>query len=266
MKQELLIIKLGGSVITNKNSSKPSIRISVIQNLAKQISKLHQKGFKIIVIHGAGSYAHPLAKKYELHLGIKSEEQFLGFSKTAQSMADLNSAVIKSLIDLKVPAVSLPPHAFTNSKKGKLQTFNTTLIKKFLDNSFLPILFGDPILDFSQKSSILSGDTITVILSQRLSPSKIIFISDVDGIYDKDPKTIKDAQLIPFVNTKNLNQVLKGLSISNRHDVTGGIEGKIKSIKSNLPRRKVIIVNGLLKNRLLQAVSKDHVGTLLHFD
>ena len=59
----MFIIKIGGSVITDK-AKQNSFKKDVIDNLAKQISKSKKE---IILVHGAGSYGHILAKKYNLN-------------------------------------------------------------------------------------------------------------------------------------------------------------------------------------------------------
>ena len=63
MADDLILMKLGGSVITNKKSQTPKCRRENITRIAEIISKSNKK---IIIVHGAGSYAHPLAKKYKI--------------------------------------------------------------------------------------------------------------------------------------------------------------------------------------------------------
>ena len=78
----LIIIKLGGSVVTYKDSPTPKARLSTIKNLSEELSKLH-KNYQLIIVHGAGSFGHPLAKKYRLTEGLEHKDSLVGFSKTA---------------------------------------------------------------------------------------------------------------------------------------------------------------------------------------
>ena len=74
---EVYIVKLGGSVITDKNQPF-SIRKIIISNLLTQIKNSEKK---IIIVHGGGSFGHPLAKEYQIHKGFNPEidDQILGF-------------------------------------------------------------------------------------------------------------------------------------------------------------------------------------------
>jgi len=103
----MFILKLGGSVITDK-SVENSFKKDIVERLALEIKKANKE---VIIIHGAGSYGHILAKKYDLNNGYKNEEQKLGFAKTHTSVQQLNSLVLKSLQQNNIAAVSIPPHA-----------------------------------------------------------------------------------------------------------------------------------------------------------
>ena len=63
MADDIVLVKLGGSLITEKKSQTPKIRESNIKKISEIISKINKN---IILVHGAGSYAHPLVKKYNI--------------------------------------------------------------------------------------------------------------------------------------------------------------------------------------------------------
>jgi isopentenyl phosphate kinase len=65
----MFIIKIGGSVITNK-AIQDSFKKDVLDNLAQQIKKSKKD---IIIVHGAGSFGHILAKKYNLNQGYQNK-------------------------------------------------------------------------------------------------------------------------------------------------------------------------------------------------
>lgn len=266
MKKQLLLIKLGGSVVTYKDSNLPRARIKVLKRLSKELKKVWETGkYQIILVHGAGSFAHPPAKKYNLIEGIQTDEQKLGYALTSQKMIELNSIIVNCLINAFIPAVSLPPRAFIKLKSRKLQTLNTHIIESLLNLNLIPVLFGDPVLDTQQNSAILSGDTIISCLANKLNPSGIIFLSDVDGIFDSDPKKNPNAIKFNQINNHNLTQVFQGLSNNNPEDVTGEMQGKITEIKNNLRNRKVLLGSGLVKNRLISILDEASKGTMLYF-
>jgi isopentenyl phosphate kinase len=66
--KNLTIIKIGGSVATFKEKIKPIFREKIVSQLAKEFSDYRDSHKKesFILVHGAGSFGHPLAKKYDL--------------------------------------------------------------------------------------------------------------------------------------------------------------------------------------------------------
>ncbi|MGD8543676.1 MAG: hypothetical protein PVG48_00980, partial [Candidatus Bathyarchaeota archaeon] len=76
------VLKLGGSVITNKE--KPlTPNLSAIKRLANEISKANVS--RLVLVHGGGSFGHPIAKQYAIEKGYKDQTQIMGFSKTRQA-------------------------------------------------------------------------------------------------------------------------------------------------------------------------------------
>jgi len=60
----------------------------------------------LIVVHGGGSFGHPVAKQYGINEGYKDSSQIIGFSKTHQAMTVLNNLVVDSLINQDIPAIA----------------------------------------------------------------------------------------------------------------------------------------------------------------
>ena len=67
----VIIIKLGGSLITNKNIPF-SVDYNSINNIIKQIKNFYEQNTnsKLILVHGGGSFGHPMALNYKIHEGI----------------------------------------------------------------------------------------------------------------------------------------------------------------------------------------------------
>ncbi len=262
MSSKLIVIKLGGSVITYKDSPKPKANLSVIKNIAIELEVLFKAGYKIILVHGAGSYGHPLAKKYQLHKGMQTEQQKKAFAQIHLQMLKLNSLIMKELITKHIPAVTIPPHALAYKLNNELVYLNDQIIKRYLKINTVPVLFGDAVLDDRLGCSILSGDTIVSYLAKKLEAGQVIFLSDVNGVFDKNPKKNRDAVLISEINNQNINKVLKNLLISNSFDISGEMKGKILMIKKDLLKIPVLIANGLDKDILIKIIQQQkQVGT-----
>ena len=267
MQKKLVIIKLGGSVITDKSKSIPTPRLENINNLSSEISDLYKLGkYKFILVHGAGSYGHPIAKMHSLYLGMKTVKQKMAFSKINQAMLDLNKIIMQNLIKKDLPVINFIPHTFIIQTAGKFTGMQIKSINQCLINNQIPVLYGDCVLDSKWGCSILSGDTIVSYLAQKLGANKVIFMSDVNGIYDSDPKQNPQAKLIRQINNKNLAKVLTGLTSYNKFDVTGEMKGKILKIKKDLRSIEVNIINGLNKNNLKKIMQQNQIGTRLQFD
>jgi isopentenyl phosphate kinase len=254
------ILKLGGSIVTHKD--KPfTANNENIKRLAKEISHANPKD--LIIVHGGGSFGHSIAKEYDIANGYKKQEQLVGFSKTRQKMIELNNIIVESLLKEKIAAVSVSPSSFIQTDAKRIKSPNLKLIKKFLEEGFVPVLYGDAVLDDSQKFAILSGDQLVTYLAVKLRANKIILGTDVDGIFTANPKLNQDAKLFEAISIKEIEKI--NLAQSLHTDVTGGMLGKIieatRAIEMGI---KVIIVNAGAPNRIYKALKGEPVtGTKL---
>lgn len=266
--KSLIIIKLGGSVITYKESKTPKVRITEILRLAVEVAQLvKSEKYRIIIVHGAGSFGHPIAKKYSLHKGMKTAEQRLAYSQALQNMIKLNGIITESLLTKSIPVVGLAPQDFVVQKEGNFKGFDFQIIENYLQRGLVPVLFGDGVLDDKWGCSILSGDTIVSYLANKLKAKEVVFLSDIDGIFDEDPKINPQAKLIPEVNSRNLNNVLRILQNkdSSRTNITGEMYGKVLAIKKELRNKNIYIANGFKQGILTKILAGEKVGTKIHF-
>jgi len=221
----MIILKLGGSVITDKTKFS-SFKKQTMDNLAVQIKRSNER---IIIVHGAGSYGHILAKKHDLNNGFEKNAQMIGFSLTHGKVQELNSLVLDCLHDKMVPAVSLAPHSTVLLNDHNVEKISFDFFEKYLDAGFIPVTFGDVVLDTKLKFSICSGDLLMLSLAKHFKPEKVIFAMDEDGIYSSNPKHNNDAKLIRNASITDLENLQT--QIDNHADVTGGMRGKINTIK-----------------------------------
>ena len=257
-----VILKLGGSVITKKEKpltpNKPAVR-----RLAKEISSANIE--KLVIVHGGGSYGHPLAKKYELNRGFKDPIQLIGFSETRHAMSKLNNLIIEALVNCGVPAVTAGPASFIVTKQGRIESANWDVVTKLLEMGFTPVLYGDAVLDLSLGFTILSGDQLVAELAIKLDAERIVVGVDVDGLYTSDPKTDSSAKLIRKISLKEVDKIQHVIESSKTVDVTGGMLGKISELKRAVQHGiPVLIVNALKPKKIYKALRNERVvGTLI---
>jgi len=257
-KMDLTIIKIGGSVVTCKESDSPKINLKNLKAVAKQL-----KNFKkpYILIHGAGSFGHPLVKKTGIDKGIKNKDQLVAFAETQKLQNQLNYLVCGALIKEGIPAVPCQPSSHAVLKRGRLAHFSVEAIKGMVSIGLVPVCYGVPAYDKVQGSAILSGDQIAPYLALKLGAQKIIEAGDVEGIFTSDPKKDKSAKIVEEINDKNFKEVEKYLSGSQTTDVTGGM--KQKYLELGKTARKGIITQIVHFERLKEALEGLKTGTTI---
>ncbi len=256
------MVKLGGSVITVKDELFTP-NVGAIHRHAKEIAEAHLSS--LILVHGGGSFGHPLARDYHIAEGYKTPSQRLGFSKTRQAMMDLNKLVIDSFIRQHMPVVAVQPSACITTKKGRIHTFDFTFIQKLLSLGLIPVLYGDAVLDTDMGFTILSGDQLTTALAIFFKAECIIIAVDVDGLFTDDPKSHPNAALLPEVSLSDLRERLGRIDEAKTVDVTRGMRGKITELIPALEYGvQIEIVNAERENRLYKALKGEAVtGTTI---
>ena len=251
----MIIIKTGGSAITDKTSPFTP-RHHVIKEVAEQVSRFSGE---IIMVHGGGSYGHPLAKEYHLQLGFSTPSQVIGVSRTRLSMTDLNTLVVSALIESGIPAVSIQPSACFTCRETRISVSFLDPVRNLLNLPAVPVLYGDVVTDETMGFCILSGDQIVSYLASAFHPEKVIFGLNTDGLYTKDP-VHEDAHLLKRISFSDLATISGGET----GDVTRGMKGKLAEI-SRLGGKgiEVNLINLTKKGRLLGALQGRVEGTTI---
>lgn len=242
------ILKIGGSVITDK-SGELNARMQEISRLAEEIKKADIQN--LIIVHGGGSFGHPLAQQYAIKGGFKEEAQKIGFAETHHVMTVLNGLFMDALIWHNVPAVSVTPSSCVTTRDGRIESFEDTTLKKLLEMGFLPVMYGDAVFDVKIGFTILSGDQLVSYIATKFNAEKIVMGVDVDGLYDSDPKNEKDARMFKHLSLSELRSLRDRLGTPTACDVTGGMFGKMSELIPALE-------NGILV-KVVNATKPDYV-------
>jgi isopentenyl phosphate kinase len=235
-----IIIKIGGSVITDK-SARNAPKLEKISEIAKAISSLSGK---FVLIHGAGSFAHPVVDEHRLQDGLSSGDQLRGFMEAKYWLLELQRIVLGEFQRHGVPVSPIMPSSCIVASGGRISSFNLAPIRKFMELGLIPLLHGDLVPDAEKGLSIVSGDQLAMYLAKRMGAKMVIFGCDVDGLFDGDPKEEPDARLIPLVTPSNYREALRAAGGSRASDVTGGMRGKVlESIRLARGGIEVLILN-----------------------
>ena len=262
MKAKPIILKFGGSAITRKEKLLTANQ-SVIENLAREIAEASVSC--LVIVHGGGSFGHPLAKEYAINEGFKNPSQNIGFSKTHDAMTMLNRLIVQALIQHNIPAVGVAPSSFVLTKSGRIEKMDDSIITKLLDMGFVPVLFGDAVLDTDKGFAILSGDQLVAKLAINLSAERIILGVDVDGLFTSDPKRNSSAQFIANITLEKLKRMHSWIEKAKVTDVTGGMHGKIIELIPAIEHGvRTIIVNATKKDNVRKVLCNEKVvGTVI---
>lgn len=254
-KEITVVLKLGGSVVTDKN--KP---FTISPDLPRIAHEIKQSGAKrLVIIHGGGSFGHPLASKYKIQQGKKTQGQILGFAKTQKAMEDLNNHVLCALLKAGIPAFPLQPSSMAEMESGKIKRIAMWPIKRALKDGLVPVLYGVPAFDSKNGFCILSGDELVHVIARKLKADRVLLASDVDGVMTADPKS-HSAKLVKTVTEKNFNKLQ--LTLSKVTDVTGGMLRKVQELLG-LARSGIEseIMNAKVPGNLLKALKGEKIGT-----
>ena len=259
-----VVLKLGGSVITRKEKPLTPNR-AAIGRLANEIASANPAN--LVLVHGGGSFGHPLAKRYRIKEGYNGKaSQLLGFAKTHEAMVSLNKLVVDALVGEKIPAVAISPSSFVITKSMRLHSFPEAPLTKLLQLGFVPVLFGDAVSDFDRGFTILSGDQLIAHLAIHFKAERVIVGVDVDGLYTADPKVNKEAKLLKNVTLKELETLIQRIEEAKVTDVTGGMVHKVQEMIPAVEKGiSVFFVNATKPNRFHKALKNEQVkGTHIY--
>ena len=222
----VVIVKLGGSVITRKREVE-KVRPKVLARLAREVADIHDR--RVVLLHGAGSFGHPGAKRFGLAAppseGTTGLERVRGAAVVASEVRRLHLAVLRELVHAGASPVSVPMATHARNRAGELVHLDPAPVREALEGGFLPVSFGDVVPDEAWGSSILSADTIAVALAPELEAERVVFVSDVEGILER-PRVGR-----PSVLSDVTEAALEGLrGAATGDDVTGGIFGKARAM------------------------------------
>lgn len=260
MKKELILLKLGGAVITDKK--KPyTPKKETIKRLAREIKEARErKKFDLILGHGSGSFGHTSASIYETKKGFIRKDSVYGFCLVQNDASTLNRIVTEIFLKSGLKVFSLQPSAFIITRSSKIIFFNTRIILKLLEYGIIPIVYGDTIVDLEKGCTILSTEDILTYLAKKLKPKKILFGSAEEKIYIKSPSGKK--KFLEQIDKKNWKEIKKYLLPSEGIDVTGGMLHKVeKAIELAKLGFEIRIFSETRKDNLKKILLGEKLGT-----
>ncbi len=260
---ELYLVKIGGSVITDirkRSTAKPK----EIRRIFGEI-RPYLENKRIVVGHGSGSFAHIPAHRYKVNQGMVNAGSMKGASITQGVAADLHRIVFDCAVAAGVNPLSFAPSSGALAKNGSIQKWDMSPMKKALESGFLPITYGDVVVDSAKGFCVASTEEVFRHIAKSIMPKRIVIGTDVDGIFDCDPKKNADAEMIKRVGRDNIGKILDLAGDSTKVDVTGGMKTKVRYLYNMSKETGAVcqIINLRSPGNLKKALSGGKIGTVI---
>ena len=255
--EDFIVIKMGGSVLSNKD---------LFDNLIKDIVILKKLSLSIFLIHGGGS---KISKKLN-ELNIKSnfinglrvtdkntinivEDVLIEFNKKIVNALKKQSCGAKEITSKKNNIIIVEPQNDTLGFVGKPTKINTIILTEIIKSNEVPVIASLGLNEDNQTFNI-NADSVAGAIAKELEARRLLMLSDVEGVLNKDKK------LIPEINSTQTKQMIADGTIS------GGMIPKIDNCLDVAKNgvKAVCIIDGRKNHSVLfELLSDKGSGTLI---
>ena len=249
---KIIVIKIGSSLLVDE---KKNIRKKWLSSFAKDIKKLKSTNKKVIIV-SSGAIALGCKKMNYKKNNLKLDKSQAVASIGQIELMNLFSQTF-SKFKLNISQILL---TLEDTEKRRRSINAKRTFENLFELDYIPIVNEN---DTIATSEIKYGDNdrLASRVAQITNADTLILLSDVDGLFTKNPKLFKDAKLIKKIN--NLDRDLKDINIKGITEFgKGGMSTKIEAAKiCNLAGCNMIIANGLYLNPIYQ-IEKENNCTL----
>ena len=251
-----VVFKFGTNILRNDEGE---ISLSRLYSFVEDISRLYKEGKEVIIV-SSGSVA----------LGMKKLCPVKTASNTTvdkQAAASIGQPFLMRIwqegfekYGIVVSQVLLVEDDFSNRKRY-LNLRNT--LNRLLECGIIPIINQNDTVSTSEIANVCfsDNDKLSALVASKLDANLLVMVSDIDGLYDKNPKEFDDAKLIPVVEkvTSKIEKLASGASLGGR----GGMITKLSAAKVvTNSGSNAMIVNGKREGIIKKIFDNEDVGTI----
>ena len=247
-----MVIKIGSSSLTSKAGGLDKVSVKRFVN---EVSSLIKRGMEVIIVT-SGAIAAGLE-----NLNIKKKPEDITLLQAAASIGQVELMRLYSNLfltsGLKIGQILLT-HEDTTRREQYLNIKNT--IKNLIGLNIVPVINEN---DSVAVDEIKFGDNdqLAALVAILAESDILIILTDIDGMYDKNPRIYSDAKLISYIDKINEDIEKAAGGIGSTYGI-GGMESKIKAAKiCSFSGIKTIIANSKRKNILNKIIAGEDVGT-----
>ncbi|MFZ2497345.1 MAG: glutamate 5-kinase [Methanosarcina sp.] len=257
-----IVVKIGTSSITKKGCDDTkencSIDPSFMDSIAFQVSELRKNGKEVILVSsgaiGVGLHELGIAPKPR-EIPIRQAAAAVGQSILMQYWSDAFSKY-----GMKVAQILLT-YEFYSDRVSYLNLRNS--ISTLLEYGVVPIINENDCTCTNEIEAIFGdNDKLSAMVASKIDADLLIILSDIDGLFDKNPKTHSDARLLSLVEHITPEIESYGGDPTSFKGV-GGMRTKIKAAKiCSMAGCYVLIANSEVKNVVMKILLGEEIGTL----
>ena len=257
-----IVIKIGTSSITKKGCDDTKENCSIdpgfMESIAFQVSELRKHGKEVILVSsgaiGVGLNELGIAPKPR-EIPIRQAAAAVGQSILMQYWSEAFSKY-----GMKVAQILLT-YEFYSDRVSYLNLRNS--ISTLLEYGIVPIINENDCTCTNEIEAIFGdNDKLSAMVASKIDADLLIILSDIDGLFDRNPKTHSDARLLSLVERITPEIESYGGDPTSFKGV-GGMRTKIKAAKiCSMAGSYVLIANSEIENVVLKILSGEEVGTL----
>ena len=244
-----IVIKIGSSLLIDKSKK---IRKKWLISFAKDIKKLKSKNQKVIIVSSGAILLGCKKMNYDKTNLKLDKSQAIASIGQIELMNLFSQTFSKYNLDISQILLTLDD---TEERRRSINARRT--FENLFELNYIPVVNEN---DTIATSEIKYGDNdrLASRVAQITNADTLILLSDVDGLFTKNPKIFKDAKLINKIS--NINKDIKNINIKGTTEFgSGGMDTKIEAAKiCNLAGCNMIIANGLYDYPITQILKKNN--------
>lgn len=248
-----IIIKIGSSTLTSEDGS---IDKKFMKNLAAQVKELRDRGKSVIIVSsGARIAGVGILEKWSRKEDIHYKQALCAIGQV--ELMDSYRKIFGEY-GIHVAQILLTKEDFEDPDRT-LNIRNT--IFTLIDEGVIPIINENDTVCV-EEIEIGDNDMLAAHATVLWGAGLLFLLSDVNGVYDKNPTEHKDAKLIEVI--RNIEATEKLISTENKSSFgTGGMVTKIQAAKKITPYgASLIVAKGKKENIVINILDAKEKGTI----
>ena len=252
-KKKKIVIKVGSSSVSHENGG---VDIERIEELAKEIVNLENKGIKVILV-SSGAIATGANR-----LDIKRPRNDISKKQATAAVGQvtLMNTFLKAFAEY---GYSIGQILLTRMvETDKVMNFNAkNTINDLLEMGVIPIVNENDTIS-TYEIDFGDNDTLSSVVARLVDADLLMLLSDIDGLYTDDPRINKDAKLIKEVNV--IDEKLRAMGKDSYSNLgTGGMATKINAANLCMEKKiDTVIANSKDLKNIRKIVKGEEIGTI----